>query len=676
MIEAEKETRPPCADRIKDLVADLTFSRQMVRSFFDTWVVQSGTLANCPGFLYAVASGVDTQAVPGADPVRDRDALALALVALPDKASVLAFMAGAISAGLFDPPDAKPEAREKARDALMARTVDCVGQGAVESILPQAVAQNAPHAETEAYDPTVVWIDPGHLLPAIIQARRRLCKIVRKDRFGNDQPLGTGFLIGPSSVMTNQHVVEALGTGPVTTRKLICRFDYSETFGLKDAINAEHLAADDWQIASSPLGAKQPQGAQVGWWAADATRNAFLETVKDSLDYAVIRLETSPGLQRGWYDLEALTGGLPAHAIALHHPGGLDQTISMGNMDFSFPGDVRLFHQASTDGGSSGGLLMNQNGAPIGLHHMGISYDEHGKRRFVNVAISLDHIAKDLKKKGAFDAIQKSAQIAPPLGCVDGVHPVFGRKDLMNKLQQMWDDPQKRILMVHFKDEDGAVLKPGKSFTVEIIKGLFRAPEHKHIVFRAGEAEADALSFVSETIDSFASDLIPELPSSSETTTPAYVQELVRFFVAKMRERLPNRAVWLIIDDLEHHRISDASGREFLATLYDQVEQIPGLRVVLIGLSRDIQLSGLNAANVLHSDIGEPDLSNFDRLFADWFRQRSAMGRPVDDIAIRLLSRTMGSYARQQAPLEVMSEFVVNHMSGVAEQLFDGGDDE
>ena len=137
-------------------------------------------------------------------------------------------------------------------------------------------------------------------------------------------------------------------------------------------------------------------------------------------------------------------------------------------------------------------------------------------------------------------ASSKSARIAPPLGCVDGVHPLFGRRDLLDKLQQMWDDPKKRILMIHHEDGDAVIEKPGKSFSVEIIKGLFRAPEHKHIVFRAGEAEADALSFVSETMDSFASDLIPELPSSPETTTPAYVQELVRILTGKMRERLRN----------------------------------------------------------------------------------------------------------------------------------------
>ena len=657
------------------LTEGLTFSRGMMRSYFDRWVVQGGTRSACPGFLYAVASGLDRSGYGALDPARDTDALALALGSLPDGAHVLSFMAGAVAAGLFDPPGAPAKGRADTRRKLMERVVGCVGGNAVAEILPRATPQNATLATAQAHGDIPTWVDPGHVLPAIIQARRRLCRIVAENNREDIVPLGTGFLIGPSAVITNQHVMDDLASGPFDPTTLTCWFDYSETTGTKSATGAWHPVAGDQIIASSPMGKAQPENAPNRWWEDNAIRNAFLQEMAGNLDYAVLRLDSAPGLQRGWYDLEKLPKAFPSFAIALHHPSGLDQTITMGDMKFSFRKDVRLFHEAPTAQGSSGGLLINEIAEPIGLHHVGIAYRDvdTGPKLFMNVAISLKHIADDLAAKGSFDRIRRSASLAPPLGCVDGVKPLFGRRDLLGKLQQMWEDPKKRILMVHYEPGGTPVRKPGKSFTTEIIEGLFRTPEHKHIVFRAGETEADALSFVSETMDSFASDLVSGLPKTPQTTTAAYVQELVNILVSKMRERLPNQSVWLMIDDLEHHRLSDASGREYLATLYDRIEQIPGLRVVLIGLPRENAIGGVNSANVVTSTISDTDdLSNFDQLFDTWFRQRTALGAAVDDTAIELLSRTMGSYAQQEAPLQAMSRFVVDHMPS---DLFDTTDE-
>ena len=662
---------------LRQTVQGKHFSRPMLRSYFDTWVRQRDIADDCPNFLYGVASIRDRLDANAADPADDASAVAMALVALGADEHILSFVAAAVAAGLFDAADATPEDLRTARAKFMADLTGCLSEGTAQKIIPQSDVQFGAAVGLEAHDDDTVWVDPGRILPALIKGRRRLCRIEYRNQQNRTKSIGTGFLIGPSAVLTNRHVVDEVKERAAAPGSWVCAFDYSDTTGLKNTQSAMHKIAEGGTdeseldvIASSPVGLQAPENPPSLWWNDDAIRKQFQSDVATDLDYAVLRLETSPGLQRGWYDLQKLPQAFSALGIALHHPGQQDQTISVGSLRHSFDGGPRLFHEAATSGGSSGGCLIDQDGRAIGLHQGGIPFKENNKKRFINIAISLRHIAEDLKAKGAFDQIERAQDLAPPIGCVDGIRPLFGRTDLLRKLQQMLDDPQKRILTVRYSPKDGEEIeKPGKSYTADIIRGLFREPEHKHIMFRAGETETHALQFVSETMGQFASDLVSTLPAQSETTTAAYVQELVSILTARMRERLPNHAVWLVIDDLEHHHISDASGREFLATLYDQIEQIPGLRVVLIGLDADASISGLNADNAVTSVISNEDVSNLEILFKTWFEQRTAHGPAVGPKAIDLLAKTMGSYAMQPAPLKAMADFVVNH---VPSEILDG----
>ena len=54
--------------------------------------------------------------------------------------------------------------------------------------------------------------------------------------------------------------------------------------------------------------------------------------------------------------------------------------------------------------------------------------------------------------------------------------------------------------------------------------------------------------------------------------------------------------------------ITDASGREFLSTLYDQIGAMSNLRIVLIGLPESIEIGGLDPSNVITSSIGPDDV--------------------------------------------------------------------
>ncbi len=660
----------------------LVFSRPQLRNYYDTWIAQRSNAKDPAGFLYAIASTMYAlrDQTPLADPAVDGDALALVLTALPTDGDRFAFFSATLSAGFFDgavTPDGQK--RFEMRRSLTRKFLK-----ALPSKRNETVSQlQANETGEEAFGNKTIWADPGDFAPAMILAARRMCRVEIRENNGSIKRTGTGFLIGPSAIITNFHVVhDRPDTLPKRTA-ITCNFDYSETTGQKNARTSKHFAELDWCIAKSETGPNSPQTDVVNWWTNPDLLDAWLVSLVNKLDYAVIRLDGAPGLQRGWYDLASLTEAEQlVHGLVLHHPAGLDQTVTFGDMSISAPEDARLFHEAATSGGSSGGLLLNQIGQPVGLHYLGIDYqrpvpamgDPDAKEHaFMNVAVSLHHIARDLKSKESVADVAAASRIVPYRGCLDGVHPVFGRHVLLNKLHEMWRDPDKRLMMVHLDQTPGEGIEhPGKSFTIDIIKSIFRSPEHQHIVFRAGETEADARQMAKAALGNFVDDIETSLPAVADTTTAAYVQRLVSYLGKKLREKPPNQSIWLMIDDLDIHTLADASGREFLATVYDQIKQLPSLRVVLIGLKDGLPISGIDPRNLVRDHIQVEDVSGFDKLFKEWLNERGArdLAEPLGPATMDILAQTVVSCAGETAPLRDMAEFVSSHIAEVAERLF------
>jgi hypothetical protein len=661
--------RPEAADRIVKLwqrlapvTAGVGFARSEVAQFYNDWLQNRPAPTQPVSFAHAVMRGAG--AVRDADPADAGQALALALACLIDPQDIVLFSSSAEGGRLFRP------GRE-------GNSTPDGGQVPLSARIAEALSIKAAHAELQASTlhkitwPEIVWTDPGNLIPALLTGQRRLCYIRVKDANGSVTSTGTGFLIGPSAVLTNFHVVENLPPILDDAGQLELRFDYSQTSGLKDTDPSRHFADPDWCVAQSPVGPTEPAGAAGAWWNDPTARKSWREAVNAALDYAVIRLATSPGLQRGWFDLGDLGKDDENFGCwVLHHPARSDTTVTGGSLHYSQIGSARIFHSASTVQGSSGGLLLNTFGKPIGLHHMGLSIFDEPERytdfkvpaEVVNCAVSLKSIAEDLKAKGHAATIASARELAPFRGCLDGVQPVFGRIALMRDLGDVYRG-KRPVLRVHASTKAKAVKKPGKSFTIDLVKALFRPPEHHHIVFEAGEIEVDALGQTEAVLDHFAPDLAATLPRAPDTTTPAFVARLVSHLGDAIRSRLGNKTVWLMIDDLDVHSLSDASGREFLATLYSQIATLPNLRIILIGLSPDIAIGGLNPDHVIDCPISEADVEKADALFLDWLDRRSIASVGLDRKSLDVLGRAVASYAGAEAPLAKMAEFVTNYMS-------------
>ncbi|MBL8793609.1 MAG: trypsin-like peptidase domain-containing protein, partial [Planctomycetia bacterium] len=98
---------------------------------------------------------------------------------------------------------------------------------------------------------------------------------------------GTGFLVGPRTVLTNYHVVEEVIKGALNPSSVVLRFDYKRgADGTTLHPGTEfRLIAADWLADSSPYS------------KADDVDDPTLSPGAEDLDYALLRVEGEPGSQ-------------------------------------------------------------------------------------------------------------------------------------------------------------------------------------------------------------------------------------------------------------------------------------------------------------------------------------------------------------------------------------------
>jgi hypothetical protein len=261
----------------------------------------------------------------------------------------------------------------------------------VKSPKPGAVAKPAVDTSLErlirAGTTPVKLVD---LMKHLGEAQARVCQI----RI-HGKAFGTGFLIGPSAVMTNHHVVEDVLSGKVEPEKVALHFD---VHGNSDG--SVFRLADDWMIDASP--------------PADFERYTDTGPApdEDHLDYAILRVEGSPGKKpigdaptqtappRGCFLLPGGDVGLTASdaLYIVQHPQGRSMEIALemdGGATFNKE-RTRMAHRVNTEGGSSGSPVFTLDGKLVALHHSGAS----SVIKAVNGAIPIDTIRASLERRG------------------------------------------------------------------------------------------------------------------------------------------------------------------------------------------------------------------------------------------------------------------------------------
>lgn len=196
------------------------------------------------------------------------------------------------------------------------------------------------------------------------QIERRVCRVELE---GN--ALGTGFLVGPDTVLTNWHVFEA-AKKQGKPDLLGCRFDYEVLPDGTTQPGQLVMLQAAGLLDSSPYSPAE---------ATNKPDNPPPTTAE--LDYALLRLASRVGEQqvqgaaRGWIALPKAVLPLAADVpiLIVQHPQGSPMKLAMDTQAvIGLNGNgTRINYRTNTDPGSSGSPVFSMDWDIVALHHSG-----------------------------------------------------------------------------------------------------------------------------------------------------------------------------------------------------------------------------------------------------------------------------------------------------------------
>lgn len=426
--------------------------------------------------------------------------------------------------------------------------------------------------------PSLGYLSPALLQSGVITATRRVCRIY----IDYDQKLvtGTGFLVGPQALLTAGHVIAILvdsnGKELDDSHKAISvEFDQYSGLHRRSMVKV----AAQWLIGYSPKHPLEDEDPSKQPFVYDGAPETGFD---DHLDFALIRLADPIGRERGFYRLNSnqkpQVGGIGAQVTLFQHPENQDMLVAMGHAMALWPNrfQTRLQHDANAQPGSSGGLLVDNKFQPVALHQLGVK-NSAGKAIF-NGAIPTFCIAAnhDFGKALEITGLDPLWEIATT------GEPVVGREKFQRAVHNCITGAR-RILLV------SGEAKSGKSFSTKLLRAMLGNAEHCVVVFSAAEMENEPQRLALQILKRIAlSATVTELPSvrDAQTTVEAWIRDtLFPEFASRLRSSANQRIIWLVIDDLDHNPLPQGPIRYFLQRLYQEIESLPFLRMMLIGLN-------------------------------------------------------------------------------------------
>jgi V8-like Glu-specific endopeptidase len=215
-----------------------------------------------------------------------------------------------------------------------------------------------------------VFNDPAAWRQAMVRAESVVCRIESPE----GAPVGTGFLVGPDLVLTNQHVREQakFDKRPADAR---FRFGYRVREDLTTDGGTTHELAKSWLVHHSDV---------------------------ENLDYALVRLAAKAGDEpigtyknppaRAWLSVGANQPVVHQSLYVIQHPKGDLLKVAEGMLKVNANG--WMDYDVNTDKGSSGSPVLDNRWELVGLHSREGAGDVN---RGVSIVAIRDNLPDDVK---------------------------------------------------------------------------------------------------------------------------------------------------------------------------------------------------------------------------------------------------------------------------------------
>lgn len=188
---------------------------------------------------------------------------------------------------------------------------------------------------------------------------------------------GTGFLVGPDLVVTNQHVIEPIATPPLQAnwQDVVCRFDYKQANG-SDLANKKttdvKLHPTKWLEHSKPP-SQFDWDPTLGEAAPEETDCALVRLAEKIGDVPVggVTMDPDAPTRRGWITATATAPALSKgnQVFLPQHPKDGPVQLTIGTVkEFNTKG-TRVRYDANSKNGSSGSPCFNADLQLVALHH-------------------------------------------------------------------------------------------------------------------------------------------------------------------------------------------------------------------------------------------------------------------------------------------------------------------
>jgi V8-like Glu-specific endopeptidase len=240
--------------------------------------------------------------------------------------------------------------------------------GAPPTASPDDALEAAGENLERMVDPHRGIADLGSFAAKIQELLNRVCAVELGSTWG------TGFLIGPDTILTNHHVVKDAIDGSFDPASIGLRFDFQRLRdGLTTNGGAVYGLSDEWLVHASPPSSVDHQVYDASKVPGSA-----------ELDYAVLRTRTEVGLEppsgpgtaaRGWLTprLQAYEFQVDTFLMVVQHP--CHEPISFDSADDAVirvnRNSTRVHYRINTLGGSSGSPVLDRNLDLVALHHAG-----------------------------------------------------------------------------------------------------------------------------------------------------------------------------------------------------------------------------------------------------------------------------------------------------------------